>query len=220
MLRRLRQTPTPQPPEPDKPEPTTYADAPLRLAADLWPDVAFYDRQIEVIESVWADDECFVVAAHQMGKDFVAGFVALAYFLTAPGPCRVVTTSVKDDHLRVLWGEIGRFVQTAARPLLAKDGGPLVVNHRDVRRLLPGGEVCPISYLRGMVSEKGEGMAGHHAPYTLLVVDEASGAEDVVYDRADTWAKRKLIFGNAYECQNFFRRAVKGGDLPCATTGA
>ena len=29
--------------------------------------------------------------------------------------------------------------------------------------------------MRGMVSEKGEGMAGHHAQYTLAILDEASG---------------------------------------------
>lgn len=187
---------------------------PLLVAATLWPDVVFYDRQIEVIEAVRDCDETVVVAGHQLGKDYVSGFICLWFYLCHP-VCRIVTTSVKHDHLRVLWGEIGRFVQNAALPLSATDGGPLVLNHWDLRKVVRG-EVCPISYLRGMVSEKGEGLAGHHAPHTLLVIDEASGVEDVAYERGTTWAKRVLAFGNPYPpgpgC-TFFRNAVKQGDI-------
>lgn len=125
---------------------------------------------------------------------------------------RIVTTSVKDDHLRVLWGEIGRFVQTCKYPLEHKKGGPLIINHRDIRKVMRG-EVCKISYLRGMVSEKGEGLAGHHAPYTLIVGDEASGLDDLVYTQSDTWARRKLFIGNPNPCSNFFKRYSQEGDL-------
>ncbi len=192
---------------------TDYAFDPLGLARLLWPSVRFYDRQEEILLSVRDSAETFVPAAHQVGKDFVSGFVALWFFLTRH-PCRVVTTSVKDDHLRVLWGEIGRFIDSAAYPLTRKKGGPLIVNHRDIRKVGPDGRECRVSYLRGMVSETGEGMAGHHAAHTLLIVDEASGVDDLVYERADTWARRKLVIGNPYDCRNFFYRSVKQGGLP------
>jgi hypothetical protein len=189
---------------------------PLAFAHLLWPGVTFYHKQVEVVRSVEANDETFVVAGHQLGKDFVAGFITLWYFL-AHQPVRVVTTSVKDDHLRVLWGEIGRFIDTAREdtplgPLSARKGGPLVVHRRELRKVV-GGRTCAISYCRGMVSQKGEGLAGHHAEHTLLVVDEASGVDDVVYERGDTWAKKKLIVGNPYPCNNFFFKAVKAGDV-------
>ncbi len=187
---------------------------PLAFAAHYWPHVAFYGRQEEVIDSVVANDETFVVAGHQLGKDFVAGFLCLWFFLTRH-PVRVITTSVKDDHLRVLWGEIGRFIDTARFPLKSKEGGPLVVNHREVRKVWNGAE-CKVSYLRGMVSARGEGMQGHHAPHTLLVIDEATGVDDVVYERSDTWAKRKLVFSNPYGGAGFFYKAVRGGDVVAA----
>jgi|SRR6185437_809661 len=187
---------------------------PFVLKRVLWPDVVFYRQQREIISSVFEDaDETFVVAGNMLGKDYVAGFICLAYFLTHQ-PCRVINTSVKDDHLRVLWGEIMRYVQTAAYPLDSKEGGSLLVNHRDVRKIdLDTGLIDPISYLRGMVSEKGEGMAGHHAAFTLGVVDEASGVDDLVYTQMDTWAKKKLVFGNPNPCSNFFYKGVKAGDL-------
>jgi hypothetical protein len=190
---------------------------PVKFCRWLWPDVTLYREQRQILHSLRDNDETVIPAGHQLGKDFIAGAAALWFFL-AHHPVRVVTTSVKDDHLRVLWGEIGRFIQSSRLPLQHKDGGPLVVNHRDIRKVA-GGRQCPVSYLRGMVSAKGEGLAGHHAPHTLLVVDEASGAEDEVYDRGGTWAKRMLILGNPYGCANFFYKGVKQGDLPAPQPG-
>jgi hypothetical protein len=186
---------------------------PLKFGAVCWPQFSFYDKEAEVILSVRDNDETIVPAANMMGKDFVAGFIALWFFL-AFKQCRVVSTSVKDDHLRVLWGEIGRFIQSSVYPLTVEKGGPLIVHHRDIRKVnQTTGKECKISYLRGMVSEKGEGMAGHHAQATLAIIDEASGVDDVVYTQCATWAKRFLIFGNTNQCENFFRRMVEAGDV-------
>lgn len=155
------------------------------------------------------------------GKDFLAGFVALGAFLFPHaffgyrGPTsetRIVLTSIKDDHLRVLFGEIVRFIDTSKYPLRVEDGGPLIVNHRDIRKVV-NGVMCPISYLRGMVSERPEGLAGHHASYTMCICDEASGIHDEVYVMQQGWAKRLLAFGNPNNCQNFFRKGIREGDL-------
>lgn len=200
---------------------------PVSFAREVWPSVRFYSEQEAILRSLVENDETFCVAGNMLGKDFVAGYAVLYFFLTR-SPCRVITTSVKDDHLRVLWGEIGRYIQTSKYPLDSRFGGPLVINHRDIKKKI-GGVECPLSYLRGMVSEKGEGLAGHHIAYTsdriprtLFVVDEASGVDNEAYERSDTWANRKLVIGNPYPCDNFFRHAVegkpgskdKGGDIP------
>lgn len=190
----------------------------------LWPHVRFYEKQRQVIYSVRDNDETYCVAGHQLGKDFVAGFIVLWFFLTnkdRKGGCRIITTSVKDDHLRVLWGEIGRYIDTVNPdyPLKKELGGPLIVTHREIRSLKPnedgkGFHVDKISYVRGMVSEKGEGMAGHHAEKTLLVIDEASGIDEMVPERASSWAKKSFIFGNPYGGnQTWFYKVVKQGDI-------
>jgi hypothetical protein len=195
---------------------------PIDFAAVLWPNITFYDKQREIIYSVVHNDETFVPAGHMLGKDFVAAFVALWFFLSRV-PCRVVTTSADYPQLEaVLWGEIRRFVQTAAFPLESRNdgsGGPLVVNHLHIRKV-HNGVMDGLSYLVGRVSAKGEGMQGHHIaevgdriPRTLWIADEASGVDDAGYKAADTWARRKLVIGNPYPCTNFFRTGVKGGDL-------
>jgi len=162
------------------------------------------------------------------GKDFISGLAVLWFFLSRH-PCRVVTTSADHSQLEaVLWGEVRRFISTSEVPLNAEKGGPLIVNHLHLRKVV-NGQVCGLSYCVGRVAAKGEGMLGHHVaetgdgiPRTLFVADEASGVDDVSYERASTWARRKLVIGNPYPCQNFFRWAVKGnpatgrpgGDVP------
>lgn len=207
---------------------------PLQFGQWLWPHYTFYNKQRACLESLQHNDETHVPAGNQLGKDFIAGFLAVSFFLRPqlyfprdyclmidrlrsddnpyPHTVRIITTSVKDDHLRVLWGEIGRFVQTSRASLNRERGGPLVVNHREIRKIV-GKSECPISYLRGMVSDNIEGMAGHHAAYTLIIGDEASGIDDAVYEQAQTWAKKMFFIGNCNPCENFFKRAVKGGDL-------
>jgi hypothetical protein len=210
---------------------------PLELIGRVWPGAGLYDKQQEIVAALRRYSEVHVPAGNMLGKDYVAGVLAPAFFIRPqaffpvayakqvdslasehdpdPHTVRVITTSVKDDHLRVLWGEIGRFLQTCAVPLRKEDGGFLTVNHRDIRRLRRDGTPDKVSYLRGMVSEKGEGMAGHHAAYTLLIIDEASGVDDMVYEQGTTWAKKVLVIGNCNDCAKtaFFRKAIEEGDV-------
>ena len=169
---------------------------PMRMGALLWPHVKFYNRQRDIIYSVVENTETVVVAGNMLGKDFVAAFITLWFFLTRH-PVRIVTTSA--DHLQlesVLWGEIRRFIQESRVPLTAKEGGPILENHLHLRKALrppghpvvvpslgPEGrpermvsvagnggrskyDVCGLSYCIGRVAAKGEGMLGHHVADT------------------------------------------------------
>lgn len=178
----------------------------------LWPDVWFYDKQVEVIESALVNRETHVPAGNMLGKDFLAGFLALGCFKLCEVKditCRIVTTSVAEPHLNVLWGEIGRFFTAARQPL------DLVMNHLEVRRasemLAVGSNVG--SYLKGLVAESEQKMQGHHAGFTLFIGDEASGLHDKYHSAAQGWAKHMLYIGNPNDCANFFRKGCEGGDL-------
>ena len=200
---------------------------PIVLQKYFWPNVYFYDKQRAVAMSVKENDETYVPAGNKLGKDYVAGFIILWFFLTR-SPCRVITTSAGDDHLRVLWGEIGRYIQTCSVNLDWRGGGPLVINHQDIRRWDHTKKAkCPISYIKGLVASLDNiaKMQGHHAtvssiesvgdriPRTLFASDESSSVRDEYYKMAVTWAQRLLIFGNPWPCENFFRKGVKAGDL-------
>lgn len=211
---------------------------PLKLKDLLWPDVTFYNKQREAIYSVRDDDETYVPAGNMLGKDFVAAFIVLWFFLSR-FPCKIVTTSVKDKHLNVLWGEIDKFIRISKYPLLHSDGGPLIINNDGIRRVFQG-RIHKDCYVMKLVAneESIESFQGHHVtpdpgqpidniPRNMLVGDEASGLTDAYYTLCKTWARRMFIFGNTWSCTNFFYRAVKGnpetkdpgGDIlaPCGT---
>ena len=197
---------------------------PLDFSKKFWPDVKWYRQQREIIYSVINNDETIVPAGNMLGKDFVAAFIAL-YFFMSRHPCRVLTTSVDSTQLEsVLWGEIGRFIDTASAKL------PIIYNHLHVKKIRRD-KTCKISYIKGRVAAKGEGMLGHHVtqdsgeffdddiPRTLFIVDEASGVDNVNYEKAQTWAKRTLVIGNPYPCTNFFYKGVKAGDVKAEDNG-
>lgn len=193
---------------------------PVEFIRDLWPDITLYDSQRKILESLHKNDETIAPAGNELGKDFVTGLAVLWFFLTRH-PVRVVTTSVDDTQLKaVLWGEINRFIQSARVALNAKDGGQLVITQDKITKIVRG-NVCPISYILGRVAtDDGSGFLGHHATcpitgqkHTLFVIDEASAVPMMYYEKALTWAKKILIIGNPFECENFFKKGVQGGDI-------
>lgn len=194
---------------------------PLQLGRILWPDVHFYDKQKEIVYSVRDNDETVVVAGNMLGKDFVAGFIALTFFLVpelyirskgVATEVRIMTTSVNEKHLDVLWGEMSRFISTSKIPLRIEDGGPLITNKYEIKKMV-NGRLDGFSFLVGKVAKKDESMSGAHAAHNLGVIDEASGIEDSVYEEFCKWAKRQLIFGNPHSTRNFFQKMVEGGDI-------
>lgn len=191
---------------------------PVKFVRYLWPDIVLAKYQMDILYSVQENDETFVPAGNQLGKDYIAGLLVLWFFLSRH-PCRIVTTSADGKQLEgVLWGEIRRFIQSSKYPLESERGGPLVVNHLHLRKCdTETKQVDGLSYCIGRVAEKGEGMLGHHIartsdgiPKTLFVADESSGVDDLSWERSDTWAHRKLAIGNPFPCENFFKYGIKG----------
>jgi hypothetical protein len=203
---------------------------PLRFARIFWPHAGFYSKEREMIMSVKECKETVVVAANGMGKDYTSGFIALSFFIAPqlyfpleyvrdierqrrpnwdPHTRRIITTSIKDDHIDVLWGEIGKFYRTCEANL---DELLLMVTH-EIRFRAEAESKNPLNYLKGQVSKLGEGMAGHHAAYTLIIGDEASGLVNAVHEQGQGWAKKELWFGNAWPTQNFWREMIREGNV-------
>ncbi len=131
---------------------------------------------------------------------------------------------MKIDQLEdVLWGEIRRFIETSRVKL------PIHYNHMKIRQLKRDGTFVANAELVGQVSNTQEGLLGRHSTAsfkpiqndiarTLVMFDEASGINDETYQSTQTWAHRKLIFGNPFPCENFFKKGCEGGDIPRSTS--
>lgn len=208
----------------------TQLQDPFKLGKLLWPKSVLYDKEEELIRSVWKNDKTICVAGNKLGKDYTAARISLLFFLTR-SPCRIVTTSVDSTQLEsVLWGEIGDLIQNSAVPLTSDKGGPLLVNHMHIRKVFTSGpkkgQTCKKSFILGRVAKKGEGLLGYHIPRTddiprtLLIVDEASGVEDSALGKVETWAQRQLYIGNAFECNNAFFRESEAGSVVDPSTSS
>lgn len=190
---------------------------PVAFQQWMWPEWTFYDKQWETVLSAEQDKQTVCPAGNMLGKDLIAGHIAVSQFCRYGNggaknydTVRVVCSSVDEPQLKhVLWGEIKRWIQS-----MKYDVGLQVREGMDVRKTL-NGEVDPISYLLCRVASKendGAGLLGHHATWTLGIIDEASGFTHDFKLKMDAWAKHLLIIGNPYPCENFFKYAVKGGD--------
>lgn len=206
-------------------------DDPLKVMRVLWPKDRYTREQEEMAYSFWFNVETYAKAANEMGKDFITGRLIPTAFLTR-WPCRIVTTSTKDDHLDVLWGEVHRAIRESKIPLTVEQGGPLIVLQRELRKIdytvplndprVIGGRrpECSISYVKSMVANDAsmDAMGGHHATpmvedglwHTAWIADEASGINEMYYPVVRGWAKRLFVFGNAWPCNTPFKWAFKG----------
>lgn len=192
---------------------------PFALQRLLWPDDYFYGKQRDFITSTRVAKETYVPGCNMSGKDYGLAYDVLEFFLTRH-PCRVVLTSAKDQHLDVLFGEIKQRIARSKYPLTVEEGGPLRVLDREILKVYDGKE-CPLSYIKGMVASENtlESLQGHHIAKTgdgvwrtMAAFDEASAAKDAYYRMMKTWADAMVFVGNTWECQNFFRRGIDGGD--------
>jgi hypothetical protein len=186
-----------------------------------WPRCALYSKQQEVRDSVERNRITMVPGCNKSGKDYLAGRLAIAFFCTR-SPCRIVTTSAKSEHLMVLWGEIEEAIRTSEFPLTVDKGGPLIVNHRHIKRVYSNGDECPLSYIKGMVASGDTiaSMQGHHIaetgdglPRTMMMVDECSSVADEYRKMYSTWADRIIEVGNTWPCSNFWSRDIEAGDM-------
>lgn len=186
---------------------------PVEFVRVFWPHVTLYDKQREMLYSVEFNKQTYVKSANMMGKDFIAGIIIVKHFLCHP-EVRIVGTSVTDQQLGVLRSEVARFIKTSRIPLLKGDGGILTMNYDGVRKMMPDrGSEDPTSYIKFMTTNTGEALAGHHAEWTLLVADEASGLSREIKTYVEGWAKKLFVFGNPHECQNWYRQACDQGDV-------
>jgi len=187
---------------------------PIQFGKMCWPNINFYKEQKEIIYSVMHNEETFVPAGNELGKDFVSAFITL-WFFCSRRPCKITTTSPQAAQLAdVLWGELRRLIDESQVRL------PIFYTHMKIRQVRDDGSLEPRSELVGRVVQKGESLLGRHVsrgpngePMTMALFDEASGMEDTPYEASDTWAHRKLIIGNPYPCDNFFKKGVRDGDL-------
>lgn len=154
--------------------------------------------QREILESVRDNKRTAVRSCHGSGKTAIAARCVL-WFLAAHPHSRVVTTAPTFTQVRdLLWREIAAGVANAP---------PGFFGEPNLTRL----EVTPTWFAVGLSTRTPEHFQGHHAENLLLVVDEASGVEESIYEASEGFltspGARVLLIGNPTSTSGTFYRA-------------
>jgi hypothetical protein len=153
------------------------------LGADPW------EKQMEVAEAVRDHRRVAVKSCHSSGKSFLAARLVIWWLHTHPNSIVVTTAPTHRQVESILWREVRHACARARRPLLG-------------RCLTTRYEIGPTWYGLGFKSEdtRLDGFQGFHSEHPLVVIDEAAGVAEPVYQALDaimtSEGARMLLIGN------------------------
>ena len=162
------------------------------LGVELW------SKQREVLRAVACHRRVAVKSGNGLGKDFTAA-VAVLWYLHQHDPAIVLSTAPTFRQVRhVLWRQIRGLYRRASGVV----GGELL----DTRLELAGDR-----YALGLSSTGADQFQGFHCQNMFIVVDEAGGVSEPIYEAIDaimTSANpRLLLIGNPTTPSGAFHRA-------------
>jgi phage terminase large subunit len=167
-----------------------------------------YDLQAEIMDSLLESKRIAVAAANGVGKTWAAARIA-AWFLICIPQSLVVTTAPTYRQVRFLiWRELAAIYQNLKTKFPGRDFGKCV----STRWETPGSSLA----LGFAASEyKVDRFQGLHAPNLLVIVDEASGISDAIYEQilATLRGKNSYLFmiGNPLRSSGPFADAFLSG---------
>jgi len=161
-----------------------------------------WSKQIETMLSVRDHPRTAVRACHGVGKTAVAARIALWFLATHPHS-RVITTAPTFTQVeQLVWREIrGAVAGAHARGAASQFPTP---NRTSL-------ELAPDWFALGLSTNEPERFQGHHADDLLLIVDEASGVDDGIFEAAEGFltaeGAKALLIGNPTRIGGQFHRA-------------
>lgn len=168
-------------------------------------DEEVWSKQREILESVRDNRYTAVHSAHDLGKSFIASR-AIAWWIDThpPGSAFVVSTAPSAAQVgAIMWREVGKIHRKAELP------GK--INRAGYPQWYLDGEL--VGYGRKPADYEQSAFQGIHAEYVLVVIDEACGVPQHLYDAVDALATnenaRVLAIGNPDDPASHFARVCK-----------
>ena len=155
----------------------TYQNDPVRFVQEMLGAEPF-DYQKEFLREVASPTRRLSVkSGHGTGKSTTASW-AMLWFLLLKYPCKVVVTAPTSSQLfDAMFAELKRWIKELPREIQ----GLLNVKSDRVELVAAPAEAF-ISCRTARAENAGEALAGVHSDNVLLVIDEASGVPEVVFE--------------------------------------
>ncbi len=176
-----------------------YRSDPARFAREVL-GTEWWSSQRKIANAVARNRRTVVKSANGVGKTFLAADLALWYLYTHR-PSVVITTAPTWRQVRnLLWEEIRRRVAGSRKRL----GGKLLTT----RLTLAEGW-----FAIGMATDDAVRFQGFHCENLLIILDEASGIDDRIWDAVEGVAvgkdNRVLAIGNPLEANGRFYKLFR-----------
>ena len=187
--------------------PCTHSEPPARPVGSPSPvafarevlGVTLWEKQEEVLTALTTNRRVAVKAGNGLGKGFCAAVAVLWYMHAHQDSAIVLTTAPTFRQVRhILWRQIRRLYRPAA--------GALEGKMLDTRWDLSDGR-----YALGLSADGADQFQGFHSPNMFIVVDEAEGVSDDIYEAIESVMTSDepllLLIGNPTTMTGAFRRA-------------
>ena len=168
---------------------------------------SFWSRQRELCDAIVKYRTVACYSGNMVGKDFTIGRVIWWWLYTRPDSLVIVTGPSQTNLGSVTWKEVRR-----ARPALAS------------ARLSHGVKTSPQQVdcgngwqALGFSTTSIERASGQHNEHLLVVVDEASGVEEEIWDAIESLGYERLVaIGNPIRAEGRFVDLIRQADTDTA----
>lgn len=145
-----------------------FNDKPDEFVRDVL-GAAPWEKQVEIIQSVFEYKLTAVKTCNAIGKSFIAARIVIAFLMLHPGSIVVTTAPTWRQVTDVLWREIGTALKLAKYKLTDKEATQAGLN------------LDTDWYAVGLSTSRPENFFGYHADHILVVVDEAGGVDEAIF---------------------------------------
>ncbi len=208
LQQRTRSAEYPTPPAED-------ADLIRRVNADpvayaqLWCGRWLWRKQREVLDSIRLNKKTAVASGHGVGKSEIGGIAASWWMPTHPSGMIVTTAPTERQNVKILWARIRTLHALAARKRIRLPSGAVLDSGLGGELLIKEWKFAPDWFGVAVSAKQPENFAGWHADGgVLMIIEEASGVSDSVYEVANacvTGTKdRMLAIGNPTKPTGYF----------------
>lgn len=166
--------------------------------------------QRHVIKTIWENERTAISACHDVGKTFLVSRIAMTFLNVFPNSKVITTAPTFNQVERIMWSEIRAAHLKAKFPL----GGKLNLTDWSFS---PDWFALGFTPRNELAGEGGQGtqssFQGFHAPYLLVIFDEATGIPASIWNMAEgllTSANVKFVaIGNPTSQNSEFFKCFK-----------
>jgi hypothetical protein len=167
----------------------------------------YWWAQNEICSSVVENRTTVVYTGNAIGKDYAVGGIVPWWLYTRADSLVIVTGPSQTLLGSVTWKEIRRALEGARFPMGAKTSVGVKASPQTVT--LPGIGWGALGYSTTNV----ERASGQHARKLLVIIEEASGVEDEVWDAIDSLKYTRLLaIGNPIRAEGRFVDLIRQAD--------